>query len=320
MTSGIKVTPPVRPVQSLGARKRFALSPDPHASSPPSPALTTTPTPTRNGSRRQLPDGPQCFAVKTSTTIHAVESHDIIKEVRLLAAVSHPNIVSLIKHEPPYAMHALLARRAPPVLSILPASHPLIRTHHLDLTPARDAIRHPGQVDHLPGPRWHGLPPLRTHPNRTSRRRDGQTHIHRLATFARGAPLLLLFPLLFRLNWTTASVASGSRNWWQENLRLVSVPPHALMRAAKILTMSQPRRSSIHPTLPYFTLGWSATLAFAAARRTQAKADASQGKTSPTQVTPRRDCGAGFSNFSTSSHPIHVCYLNSDEPRAHPAQ
>jgi hypothetical protein len=107
-------------------------------------------------------------------------------------------------------------------------------------------------------------------------------------------------------------VASGSRNWWQENLRLVSVPPHALMRAAKILTMSQPRRSSIHPTLPYFTLGWSATLAFAPARRTQAKADASQGKTSPTQVTPRRDCGAGFSNFSTSSHPIHICYLNSD--------
>ncbi|KAF8549107.1 hypothetical protein OG21DRAFT_1526052, partial [Imleria badia] len=86
MTSGIKVTPPVRPVQSLGARKRFALSPDPHASSPPSPALTTTPTPTRNGPsiltrvESKLPDGPQCFAVKTSTTIHAVESHDIIKE------------------------------------------------------------------------------------------------------------------------------------------------------------------------------------------------------------------------------------------------
>ncbi|KAF8435763.1 kinase-like domain-containing protein [Boletus edulis BED1] len=46
-----------------------------------------------------LPDGPRFIAVKTSTTTHAKEPHDIIKEVRLLASLSHPNVIPLIKHE-----------------------------------------------------------------------------------------------------------------------------------------------------------------------------------------------------------------------------
>ncbi|KIJ66610.1 hypothetical protein HYDPIDRAFT_26943 [Hydnomerulius pinastri MD-312] len=41
----------------------------------------------------------QWFAVKTSTTTHAKEPHDILKEARLLAETSHPNIISLIEQE-----------------------------------------------------------------------------------------------------------------------------------------------------------------------------------------------------------------------------
>ncbi|KAG9313846.1 kinase-like protein [Chiua virens] len=48
----------------------------------------------------ELSDGPRFIAVKTSTTAHAKEPHDIIKEVRLLASLSHPNIIPLIKQEP----------------------------------------------------------------------------------------------------------------------------------------------------------------------------------------------------------------------------
>lgn len=39
-------------------------------------------------------DGPRFIAVKTSTTTHAKEPHDIIKEVRLLASLSHINVTS----------------------------------------------------------------------------------------------------------------------------------------------------------------------------------------------------------------------------------
>ncbi|KAH0837776.1 kinase-like domain-containing protein [Lanmaoa asiatica] len=46
-----------------------------------------------------LPDGPRFIAVKTSTTTYAKEPHDIIKEVRLLTFLSHPNIIPLIKQQ-----------------------------------------------------------------------------------------------------------------------------------------------------------------------------------------------------------------------------
>ena len=49
----------------------------------------------------ELPDGPRFIAVKTSTTTHAKEPHDIIKEVRLLASLSHPNVCCLLGAFPP---------------------------------------------------------------------------------------------------------------------------------------------------------------------------------------------------------------------------
>ncbi|KAG8219241.1 kinase-like protein [Butyriboletus roseoflavus] len=45
----------------------------------------------------ELLDGPRFIAIKSSTTTHAKEPHDIIKEVRLLTSLSHPNIIPLIK-------------------------------------------------------------------------------------------------------------------------------------------------------------------------------------------------------------------------------
>ncbi|KAG9309058.1 kinase-like domain-containing protein [Chiua virens] len=48
----------------------------------------------------ELSDGPRFIAIKTSTMAHAKEPLDIIKEVRLLASLSHPNIIPLIKQEP----------------------------------------------------------------------------------------------------------------------------------------------------------------------------------------------------------------------------
>ncbi|KAF9225186.1 kinase-like protein [Gyrodon lividus] len=45
------------------------------------------------------PAGTQFIAIKTSTTTHAKEPHDIIKEARLLALASHPNVIPLIKRE-----------------------------------------------------------------------------------------------------------------------------------------------------------------------------------------------------------------------------
>lgn len=49
----------------------------------------------------ELPDGPRFIAVKTSTTAHAKEPHDIVKEVRLLASLSHPNVCCLLVAFPP---------------------------------------------------------------------------------------------------------------------------------------------------------------------------------------------------------------------------
>lgn len=42
--------------------------------------------------KSELLDGPRFVAVKTSTTTHAKEPHDIIKEVRLLTSLAHPNV------------------------------------------------------------------------------------------------------------------------------------------------------------------------------------------------------------------------------------
>ncbi|KAF8844244.1 kinase-like protein [Paxillus ammoniavirescens] len=53
------------------------------------------------------PADTQFIAIKTSTTIHAKEPHDIIKEARLLALASHPNIIPLIKRELSQRSHSL---------------------------------------------------------------------------------------------------------------------------------------------------------------------------------------------------------------------
>lgn len=44
----------------------------------------------------ELPDGPRFIAIKTSTTTHAKEPHDIIKEARLLASISNSNVRCLV--------------------------------------------------------------------------------------------------------------------------------------------------------------------------------------------------------------------------------
>lgn len=140
----------------------------------------------------ESPDGSRFMAVKTTTTTHAKEPHDIIKEVRLLASLSHPNVRRIITmrvrlhdscnsdrsadqarsipkiQEPEIvdAIHSLLPRRAPPILPLLPTPHRLLwKHHHVLLT--RRSIHHPCQVGHLPGYMWRELPPQRTRPNRT---------------------------------------------------------------------------------------------------------------------------------------------------------
>lgn len=60
------------------------------------------PTSTVTRIESDLPDGPRFVAVKTSTTTHAKEPHDIIKEVRLLASLSHINVRYLV---PEYYVH-----------------------------------------------------------------------------------------------------------------------------------------------------------------------------------------------------------------------
>ncbi|KAF9237096.1 kinase-like protein [Melanogaster broomeanus] len=56
----------------------------------------------------ESPDGSTRFiAIKTSTTAHAKEPHDIVKEARLLALASHPNVIPLIKQEMSRRSHSL---------------------------------------------------------------------------------------------------------------------------------------------------------------------------------------------------------------------
>lgn len=141
---------------------------------------------TRIESESQLPDGPRFVAVKTSTTSHAKEPHDIIKEVRLLASLSHPNVCYIVlaclhpthlsstghpivqtrtiseipKPELLDAIHPPLSRRAPRVLQILPTPHHLLWKHNPSLTHSpRTPIHCPYQVDHLSGPLWGEPPP-----------------------------------------------------------------------------------------------------------------------------------------------------------------
>jgi serine/threonine protein kinase len=72
----------------------------------------------------ESPAGTQFIAIKTSTTVHAKEPHDIIKEARLLALASHPNVCCLTV----FHVHSLTGSQIIPLIK-----RELSRSHSLSL-------------------------------------------------------------------------------------------------------------------------------------------------------------------------------------------